>query len=83
MPDGQGDDESRPLPGFAVRVDGAAVPVGNAPADGEPDAGAFIFGAAVEPLEDGEDFLRVFFVEPDAVVLNADRALLRIRIFVR
>jgi hypothetical protein len=38
--------------------------------NGQPDAGAFVFAAAVQALENGKDFSGVFFFEPDAVILK-------------
>ena len=52
--------------------DGAAVAVGDAAADCEADAGAFVFAAAMEALEHGKDFVGVFGVEADAVVLDGE-----------
>jgi len=48
------------------------VAVGDAAADGEADAGAFVFAAAMEALEHGKDFFGVFGVEADAVVLDGE-----------
>ena len=73
---GQADEEGGALAGFAFGGDGAAVAVGDAAADGQADAGAFVFGAAMEALEHGEDFVGVFLVEANAVVLDGEFDLL-------
>ena len=46
--------------------------VGDAAADGKADAGAFVFAASMEALEHGKDFVGVFGVEADAVVLDGE-----------
>jgi hypothetical protein len=46
------------------------VAVGDAAADGQANAGAFVFAAAMEALEHGKDFVGVFGVKADAVVLD-------------
>ena len=66
----QADDKGGAFAELAGGGDGAGVAVGDAPADGEADAGAFVFATAVEALEHGEDFVGVFGVKADAVVLD-------------
>ena len=46
--------------------------VGDAAADGQADAGAFVFAAAMETLEHGKDFVGVFGVKANAVVLDSE-----------
>src|SRR4051794_20490286 len=55
----------------ALQPDAPAVAVHYALADGEADAGALVFLARVEALEDLEDAVRVARLDPDPVV--ADR----------
>src|ERR1051325_6273319 len=82
MTNREGDDEGGAGAGFAGGGDDAAVAVGDAPADGEADAGAFILVAGMQALEDGEDFIEVLFVEADAVVLNGQLTLFGIGILI-
>ena len=77
--DGQAYDEGRAFAGFAAGGDGTAMTVGDAAADGQAHAGAFVFAAAMEALEHGEDFVGVLFVEADAVVLDREFAELIVR----
>ena len=83
MSNGQGDDEGGAFPGFALGANRAAVAIGDASADGEPDTGSLEFGPPMQTLEYREDFVGVFLVEPDSVVLNAQLTLLRIGVLVR
>src|SRR6185503_13571211 len=83
MADRDGDDKTGPFSRFAGGGDNAAVAVGNATADGQADAGAFIFVAAMQALKDGKDFVEILFFEPDAVVLDGDLALFGVGILVR
>lgn len=48
------------------------VPIYDLPTDGQADAYALIFAAAVQPLEGYEDPIQVFFLKSDAVVLHSD-----------
>src|SRR4029453_7083549 len=67
---GQADDKGGAFAEFAGGGDGAGVAVGDAAADGQANAGAFVFAAAMEALEHGKDFVGVFGVKADAVVLD-------------
>src|SRR5437588_7050640 len=74
LPQGQGDDERGALPRGAAGRDGAAVPLDDLAADGQPNPGALVLPAAVQALERGEDPVQVLFLEADAVVLDGDLA---------
>ena len=72
LSNGQADDECASFAELAGGGDGAGVAVGDAAADGKADAGAFVFAASMEALEHGKDFVGVFGVEADAVVLDGE-----------
>src|SRR2546428_10239840 len=80
MADGQGDDERRAFGWLALGIDGAAVAVCDPAADGQSDAGALVFVASVQALEDGKDLVQVFLIEADPVVLDGQLALLGVGI---
>src|SRR3954462_6740763 len=50
------------------------MPISNFSTDGQADARALIFAAAVEPLEDDENLVGKFRVEADPVVAHHDFA---------
>ena len=64
------------LPGLAGGGNIALVILGYSPAHGKPDAGAAVFGLAVETLEDTEDMIGILLIETDAVVADLDVNLL-------
>ena len=69
---GEANGEGSAVAGLAGGGDGAGVAVGDAAADGEANACAFVFAAAVEALEHGKDFVGVFGIEANAVVLDGE-----------
>jgi hypothetical protein len=50
--------------------DPVAVPVDEALDDGQADAGAFIFLAAMQPFKDSEPRLGLGLINPDAIILD-------------
>src|SRR5581483_4475092 len=68
----QGDDEFRARAGRTLGCDQAAMAVHDLAADRQADSRPFVFAAAVQSLEDLEDSLAIFFVEPDAVVAHCN-----------
>ena len=58
--------------GLAHGGDGAVVEFHDLAANGEPNPRAFVFVAAMEPLENTEDALRVFGLEPNALIPHRD-----------
>src|SRR5439155_26846014 len=60
--------------GRALRGDAAAVAVGNLAANGQTDAGPLVSRAAVQPLEEHEYAVEIFFVRANAVVLDRNPA---------
>ncbi len=61
--------EARALPGARLHPDPAAVSFHDPLANGQPDTGSRII-LAVQPLENSENLLSVFRLDPDAVVLH-------------
>src|ERR1043165_5416158 len=72
----QRNDESCAFAQMTFGGDGSVMAVGDTAADGQADAGAFIFTASVKALEYSEHFFEIFLFEADAVVLNSDFAML-------
>ena len=70
MQRGQDDDEICALSQPAFRSDCSVMAIGNSAADRQPNARAFILGASVQALKDGENLIEVFFLKTDAVVLD-------------
>jgi hypothetical protein len=54
----------------------AAMPLSNLSASCQPDPGSIIFSAALQPLKNPENPIRMPFVKADAVVLNRNSAKL-------
>jgi len=46
---------------------------------GKADAGTGVLIIAMETLEDAEDLVRIFLVEPDSIVTNHDVKMLTLR----
>src|SRR5256885_915266 len=74
MLDGQSDNKGRAFGQFADSTDGPSVPVGDSAADGQSDSGAFELAASMETLKNSKDFLGVFFLESNSVVLDGQFA---------
>jgi hypothetical protein len=70
MTNWDGDNEGSAFSQCAFCVDSATVTIRDSATDGEADACTFKLVAAVEPLEDCEDFVEVFLVEANSVVLD-------------
>ena len=71
----QEDFEGAAFAGNAVGGDCSAVLLDDPPADGQADAGAFVYVAGMQALENAENPRAVFLVEADAVVFDDDAAL--------
>ena len=65
-----GEIKRRPFIEFGLRPDPSAVPLDDALDQGQAHAGSFKLIIAVQPLEDAEEFVGVFRVEADAIVLD-------------
>ena len=70
MSDRHRDQEFGAFAEFALGRDSASVPVGDAAANSEPYAGAFVLGAPMEALENAENLIQVFFFKTNTVVLD-------------
>ena len=57
-----------PWPGWGLEPDPPAVCFDDLLADRQPDSGARVLVAGMQPLEDGEDAVSVLRFDPDAVV---------------
>src|SRR5262249_28923057 len=68
--------EGRALAGLGFDPDTAAMVLDDLPAHGKADAGALVFRAVMEPLEDEEDALQVLFLDADAGVAHLEVPLL-------
>ena len=70
-----GQTESGALPGLRFDRDAAAVPLDDLLADGQPDAGAGVLGACVQPLKHAEDPFEVLWFDAQAVVSHREGPL--------
>ena len=69
----QGNNERGSSTGDALRCDGSAVPLHDLSADGQTYACSIIWASsAMEPLEGLEDTVKIFFIEPNPVVLHTN-----------
>src|SRR5260370_1265256 len=66
---GKKNGEGGSLSGFPLGADDAAVAFHVFTANGQADAGAFVFKAAVKPVKQAKNPLQAVFVNADAVVL--------------
>ncbi len=64
--------ESGPLSEFRLHPDAAPVPLHDLFANGKPDAGAGIFAAGVQALEDEKNALEILRLNANAVVAYAE-----------
>ena len=69
-------DKRGALAGSAPGSDAAAVMENNFAGDGEPHSGSLVFVTGVQPLEDIENAVQIFFIEANAIV--ADRQFAQI-----
>src|SRR5438046_1018118 len=74
MLDGQSDNEGGAFGEFAYSTDGPSVTIGDSAADSQSDSGALELATTMETLENGKNFVGVFFLEADSVVLDGEFA---------
>src|SRR5579885_1919020 len=72
---GQREIKCRTLAGFRFDPDAAPVRLDDLLADGQPDAGAGVFFAGMQALEDLEDPLVVPRIDPDPIVVDGKKPL--------
>ena len=65
----KGEKETAAFPGFGFSPDPAAVQLNDLLTMGQTDAGAFIFAAGMQPLEDDKDPVQELFFDANAIVL--------------
>ena len=70
MGGGQRHDERRALPGLAFSPSRRRREMRDFPDNGQAHARAFVFAAAVQPLEHIENPVQIFFIKSDAVVAD-------------
>src|SRR4051812_20576855 len=70
----QGYQEGSALAKDALGRNRASMALGDSSTHRKTDAGAFVFLAAVQSLEDGEDAVEVLFLEADPVVFHRKNA---------
>src|SRR3989339_233207 len=75
MPERQQDAEGGALSRRSPGLDAAAVALDDLAADRQADAAPLVLAPAVQPLEHAEDPLRIFVLEADAVVREAELAV--------
>jgi len=66
----QGEIKDRAFAHSSLSPDPAAVPLDDALHNGEADAGAFVFRAVVQTLEDAKQLVGIALIKPDASILD-------------